>query len=171
MARIDQSINVYFEAAKQIELGQPKEKVLSILEPTQSALHSRERKQPDKYIRDGAQVEIHYFRSARQPDGFTTDDEFTPYMFNEGRLVAIGWAALGGPFSNARSPSGASTHFSQPRVPGEVTQEGDRKVYDADECIGPIINGRCHGTILPNKAYHPTCHGEWINGQCTGPMF
>ena len=46
-----------------------------------------------------------------------------------------------------------------------------RKVYDASECIGPVVIGECKGSILPNKAYHPTCHGEWLNGQCTGPMF
>jgi len=45
------------------------------------------------------------------------------------------------------------------------------KVYDSSECIGPVIMGRCQGSIVPNKAYHPTCHGAWLNGQCTGPMF
>jgi len=28
-------------------------------------------------------------RSARQPDGLTTDDEFTPYTFNDGRFVGL----------------------------------------------------------------------------------
>ena len=46
-----------------------------------------------------------------------------------------------------------------------------RKVYDTSECIGPVVMGGCKGSIFPNKAYHPTCHGEWLNGQCTGPMF
>lgn len=46
-----------------------------------------------------------------------------------------------------------------------------KKVYSRDECIGPVIMGRCEGSILPKKAYHPTCHGEWLNGRCTGPMF
>lgn len=45
------------------------------------------------------------------------------------------------------------------------------KVYDASECIGPVIMGDCKGSIVSNKAYHPTCHGAWLNGQCTGPMF
>lgn len=45
------------------------------------------------------------------------------------------------------------------------------KVYNSSECIGPVIMGRCKGSIVPNKAYHPTCHGAWLNGQCTGPMF
>lgn len=45
------------------------------------------------------------------------------------------------------------------------------KVYNSSECIGPVIMGRCQGLIAPNEAYHPTCHGTWLNGQCTGPMF
>ena len=45
------------------------------------------------------------------------------------------------------------------------------KVYEAGECIGPVIMGKCHGSILPKKAYHPRCYGTWLNGQCTGPMF
>jgi hypothetical protein len=44
-------------------------------------------------------------------------------------------------------------------------------VYSPDECIGAIVNGVCHGSILPKSAYHRTCYGEMLNGQCTGPMF
>jgi hypothetical protein len=51
----------------------------------------------------------------------------------------------------------------------KVSQSG--KVYNRDECIGPVIMGRCEGTIAPQGGYRPTCHGQWINGQCTGPMF
>ena len=56
-------------------------------------------------------------------------------------------------------------------VPSTNVVGQDQKVYDPDECIGPVILGECKGTVLPNKAYHPTCHGQWLNGQCTGPMF
>lgn len=45
------------------------------------------------------------------------------------------------------------------------------KVYSSDECIGPIINGVCKGSILPKSSYHKTCYGEMINGKCTGPLF
>lgn len=58
-----------------------------------------------------------------------------------------------------------------PAAPTVVTRQQGGKVYSEDECIGPVIMGRCHGSILPNMAYHPTCHGTWLNGQCTGPMF
>ena len=70
--------------------------------------------------------------------------------------------------SIAETQRGNSLGQSQPHV---ISQEGSRKVYSRDECIGPVVMGRCEGTILPKKAYHPTCHGEWLNGQCTGPMF
>lgn len=46
----------------------------------------------------------------------------------------------------------------------------DRKVYSESECIGPVIMGRCQGSILPQSAYHPTCHGAWINGQRDYPL-
>jgi len=52
-----------------------------------------------------------------------------------------------------------------------VQPRAGRKVYSRDECVGPVVMGQCKGTILPKKAYHPTCHGDWLNGQCTGPMF
>jgi hypothetical protein len=54
------------------------------------------------------------------------------------------------------SPSGAET---------------EQTVYSPSECVGPIVAGVCHGAILPNQATHPVCHGQMVNGTCTGPMF
>lgn len=48
--------------------------------------------------------------------------------------------------------------------------EQGRRVYDYSECVGPVIMGRCEGSIVPNRTYHPTCHGAWLNGRCTGPI-
>ena len=69
----------------------------SKLEPTQKGLPRSVRKSPEKYIKNGVTVEIHFIRSSRQPDNRTTDDEFVPYLFNDGKLVGIGWILLGGP--------------------------------------------------------------------------
>jgi hypothetical protein len=44
-------------------------------------------------------------------------------------------------------------------------------VYSADECIGPVIMGVCHGSILPKGGHHETCYGAMLNGKCTGPQF
>jgi len=94
---IDKSISSYDDVENQIELGNAKESVLSILLPTQKDLPKSASKRPDQYIKNGVKVEIYYMRSARQPDGLTTDDEFTPYIFNDGVLVGIDWAYFGGP--------------------------------------------------------------------------
>ena len=53
----------------------------------------------EAFIKDGKKVEILYYRSAWTSDGLMTDDEYTPtpYVFENGRLVAIGWTTLGGP--------------------------------------------------------------------------
>lgn len=66
------------------------------------------------------------------------------------------------------SPNSAAASANRPVTQAVGT---DRKVYDASECIGPVIMGECKGSILPNRAHHPTCHGQMLNGQCTGPMF
>jgi hypothetical protein len=57
----------------------------------------------------------------------------------------------------------------KPELP-KVSGDNGTKVYDASQCTGAIVNGECHGTII-NPGAHKTCHGEWLNGQCTGPLF
>lgn len=58
---------------------------------------------------------------------------------------------------------------------GDVTRDSQfrtkQKVYRQDECIGAIVNGVCHGSILPKSGYRPTCYGQMLSGRCTGPMF
>ncbi len=91
----EQTADDYSLAAPNIELGMSRQRVVDILAPSQRRLGNTEIKQPDKYARDGVNVEILYFRSGWQSDGFTTNDEFTPYIFKDGKLVAIGWATVG----------------------------------------------------------------------------
>ena len=61
-----------------------------------------------------------------------------------------------------------SSRKSQP-----ITLQGDKsgKVYTADECVGAIVNGVCHGSIVPKAGRHKTCYGQMINGRCTGAMY
>lgn len=99
----EMTVNDYVAAAPRVELGMSKQQVLEILASTQRRLRNTEIKQPDRYVKEGVNVEILYFRSGWQSDGLTTDDEFTPYLFNDGKLVAIGWATLGGPKSQGQA--------------------------------------------------------------------
>lgn len=94
--QIDTSVTRYNAVADRVQLGDSIDNVLALLKPTQSSLPQKNRKNSDKYYKDNVMVEIHYFRTGRQPDGLTTDDEFTPYIFNDGKLVGIGWQMLGG---------------------------------------------------------------------------
>ena len=103
--QIDGAISKYEAVADRVELGDGKEKVLAILQPTQDGVPKSSRKNPEKYIKEGVKVEIYYMRSARQPDGLTTDDEFVPYLFNDGKLVGIGWQVLGGPKTQGQATS------------------------------------------------------------------
>ena len=103
--QIDGAISKYEAVADRIELGDSKEKVLAILQPTQDGVRKSNRKNPEKYIKEGVKVEIYYMRSARQADGITTDDEFVPYLFNDGKLVGIGWQVLGGPKTQGQATS------------------------------------------------------------------
>ena len=102
MLEIDPAISKYKAVAPKIKLGDSKEDVLSLLVPTQKSLSGSASKSPEAYIQDGNTVEIYYFRSGRQPDGITTDDEFTPYIFTNGKLTGIGWSVLGGAKSHGQ---------------------------------------------------------------------
>ena len=64
-----------------------------------------------------------------------------------------------------RSYSGA------PVLLAPISPHQSQKVYSTDECVGAVVNGVCHGTIIPKTGYHKTCYGEMISGICTGPMF
>ncbi len=80
------------------------------------------------------------------------------------------WRAF---FMNRFRRSSMSRRTTTPlyRSRKNTSVEQGQTVYDADECVGTAIMGRCQGTIVPKKSCHPTCHGAWINGRCTGPMF
>jgi hypothetical protein len=52
-----------------------------------------------------------------------------------------------------------------------IDQHDPRTVYSREECIGPVIMGQCHGSILPRGGYHEKCYGTWLNGKCIGPQF
>lgn len=100
--QIDSAISQYKAVASTIKLGDSKEDVLAILMPTQEKLSGKSTKSPEAYLQNGDTIEIYYFRSGRQPDNLTTDDEFTPYVFTNGKLTGIGWTQLGGPKSQGQ---------------------------------------------------------------------
>ena len=94
---IDNTISKYHRVSGAISLGDSRDAFFEQIYHVQSNLSERYKKGPDKCYKDNVLVEIYYVRSRRQADGLTTDDEFTPYLFNDGILVGVGWASIGGP--------------------------------------------------------------------------
>ena len=106
---ITAAISAYQQQAEKVSLGQTKEEVLALLQPTQMHLRSQSIKAAETYIDNDRLKEIVFFRSRTFADGILTDDEFTPYVFEDGVLVAIGWTAIGGPKTQAQSRNNDST--------------------------------------------------------------
>jgi hypothetical protein len=106
---ITAAISAYQQQAEKVSLGQSKEEVLALLQPTQMHLRSQSMKAAETYIDNDRLKEIVFFRSRTFADGIVTDDEFTPYVFEDGVLVAIGWTAIGGPKTQAQSRNNDST--------------------------------------------------------------
>lgn len=51
-----------------------------------------------------------------------------------------------------------------------MQQQYGQPVYRAQDCIGAVVNGVCHGSTGAAQP-QATCYGQMLNGQCTGPQF
>ena len=89
---IERVVVAHHQAAQAVSLGEPKQQVLAKL-PDQTVLGSRG-KEREAILANGQLVEVYYFRSGNISDGRTTNEEFTPYVFIDGKLMAIGWMAF-----------------------------------------------------------------------------
>jgi hypothetical protein len=102
-------VDNYHKVKDQIKLGMSYSQVVEILEPTNAHESHRNKRVPDQYIKDGVLVQIYYARSRWVSDGNLTDDELTPYLFNDGELISIGWMNLGGTKTQGQVPDNNST--------------------------------------------------------------
>ena len=93
----DTAIIEYDNRKHEVRLGDNINKALPILNNIQSTVPSSWLRPADQYFESGKRYYIHYQRTGHTEDHMKTDDEFTPYVFVEDTLVAVGWAVLGGP--------------------------------------------------------------------------
>ena len=113
---IQMAIVAYEAQASNIQLGQSKTQVLAILSPTQASMPTRFGKPHEEYIEEDKLKEIYFFRSRSFADGLVTDDEFIPYVFEDGVLIAIGWTAIGGPKTQAQLRETDTHIYSRHRI-------------------------------------------------------
>ena len=102
------AISAYDQQKHTVKLGDSINVALPALESMQSSLQSDWKKVADQYLENGVPFYIHYQRTGWVEDGVNTDDEFTPYVFADGTLVAIGWTVLGGAKSSGDANAAAA---------------------------------------------------------------
>ena len=98
---LNQAIDQYQAAESKVKLGDNKEEVLAILQPTQANLSGGQSRAREYWIdpKSGKGVDLYYFRSSRTagpPLKKAFDEELTPYLFIDNTLVAVGWNAVRG---------------------------------------------------------------------------
>ncbi len=76
---IPMAISDYNKAESKVKIGDTKEDVLAILQPTQEILSGEFKRPPEHWIdpKSGKMVDLYYFRSGWVSDGRLTDDEVT----------------------------------------------------------------------------------------------
>ena len=93
--QVKETVAGYDEAASKIHMGDLKQDVLNILGPTQIDSEDKRREVKfDQLKNTDGDIEIYYFRSQPAANGLTTEDEYTPYIFKDGKLVGIGWGMI-----------------------------------------------------------------------------
>ena len=110
---MENSLSSYKQVESRISLGDSRYQILGILEPIQQNLGASSKRPPDQYMIEGDKYYVHYQRTSWVSDGITTDDELTPYVFKNDKLVSIGWQALGGPKSTGNAAAAAANNAAQ----------------------------------------------------------
>lgn len=92
------SMKKYNAVRSGIKIGDAQDITIASLENVQKeiARFPEMKRDMESYNHDGKKIDIYYVRTNHYPDGLMTDDEFTPYVFVDSILTAIGWKDLGG---------------------------------------------------------------------------
>lgn len=93
---VKSAIAAYKDRMELVDLGDSKEKFIELVYSEQQNLPMEHTRPPTKYYKDNMKVEVYFVRSAGAwvTEGEVSSDEFTPYLFIDEILVAIGWPAV-----------------------------------------------------------------------------
>ena len=91
---VDRAIVYHAKAAPYVELGMSEDAFIALMEP--AITPTEKERQPKRFSRGDDMYVVHFMRVAWVRDGLYTDDEYQPYTFANGKLVAVGWEYLGG---------------------------------------------------------------------------
>jgi len=83
-------------AQQQVELGMTRESFNTLMRPALKETPDKQRRSVESFTEGSSVIDIVFIRSAWIRDGALTDDEYTPYVFRDDRLVSYGWRSIGG---------------------------------------------------------------------------
>jgi hypothetical protein len=86
----------YNDAVRSVYIGMEKRDFDFVMRPVNDVTLNSSKRRSEAYQSNGMLYEIVYIRSGWVSDYLQTDDEYTPFLFQDGTLIGYGWAAVGG---------------------------------------------------------------------------
>ncbi|MDG1950496.1 MAG: hypothetical protein P8J32_06825 [bacterium] len=122
----------YDDAVQNVYVGMDKREFDIAMREVHDKTRRKHRRRSEAYQRNGMLYEIVYVRSSNVSDDANTDDEYTPYLFQDGTLIGYGWTAVGGKKTDSadieRAKAGAT------RVDVKQTTNVDTRPKDYFKC-------------------------------------
>ena len=169
---VDRSVDNYDQVKGQVKLGDSKQRVLSLLEPTQADLDSSWKRSADSYYDGNSTIEVYYFRSSYNTDDLITSDQFTPYIFRDDTLVGIGWAMLQAPTAHAESSSPTGNPVYNPGVnsPSVIAGYSATPAYEGTFILYGFHSVSCHSWTQARKTSNEEAYQyeAWVTGFLSG---
>lgn len=87
------AVSLHKEVQVTILLGESLESFLGKIKQAYESLPPSLARSPSRIIINGKNVEVHFVRSSNNIYSLE-DDQYTPYLFENGKLIATGWSSL-----------------------------------------------------------------------------
>jgi len=122
----------YDDAVQNVYVGMDKRAFDFAMREVNEKTRRKHRRRSEAYQNNGMLYEVVYIRSSNVSDGANTDDEYTPYLFQDGTLIGYGWAAVGGKKTDsadiARAAAGATRVEQKVNVNQNTQQNSEFKI-------------------------------------------
>ena len=113
----------YDDAVQNVYVGMDKREFAIVMREVNDKTRRKHRRRPEAYQRNGMLYEVVYVRSSNVKDDANTDDEYTPYLFQDKTLIGYGWAAVGGKKTDSADIARAKARATSVNVKVDTRQK------------------------------------------------
>ena len=128
----------YDDAVQNVYVGMDKREFDIAMREVNDKTRRKHRRRSEAYQRNGMLYEIVYIRSSNVNDDANTDDEYTPYLFQDGTLIGDGWAAVGGKKTDSADIARAKAGATKVEQKVNVTNSKPNNGFCSDIQPGPF---------------------------------